>query len=99
MIKENGELSVTHIDVANTRYKINNNNPVKVLESICGEITIEKRMLIPMKKTQIGDNPQACILCDIIEIWLSLNYLQCMVVKKIFHYAIVVKGNQCSNKN
>lgn len=48
-------------------YKIDNNNSVGALESICGEMAMEKRMLTPIEKAQIGDKPQACILSDIIK--------------------------------
>ena len=57
MIREDEELSKTQVDVANTGYKINNNNLVGVLEPIRGEMAMEKEMLIPIKKAQIGDNP------------------------------------------
>lgn len=45
MIREGGELSEIQVDVANMGYKINNNNLVRVLKFIHGEMAIEKRML------------------------------------------------------
>lgn len=57
MIKEGGELSKTKVDVADTGYEIDNNNSVRVLELICGEMAIEKRMFTPIKKVYIGENP------------------------------------------
>ena len=99
MIREGGELSETKVDVADTGYEIDNNNPVGALEPIRGEMAIEKGMLTPIEKAQIGDNPQACVLCDIIETWLLLNYLQRTVVEETLHNAITVGGNQCSERS
>lgn len=50
MIKKSRELSETKVDVANTRYKIGNNNPVGVLERICREMAMEKKILNPIGK-------------------------------------------------
>lgn len=36
---------------------------------------IEKELLTLIEKVQIKDNLQTCVLYDIIEIWLSINYL------------------------
>lgn len=93
MINEGGELPETSVDVANTGYEIDDNNPVGALEPIRGEILLGKGLLTPIEKAQIGDNPQACVLCDIIETRLFLNYLQRMVVEKTLHHAITVGGN------
>lgn len=75
MIGEGGELLGTKIDIDNTRYEIDNNNLVEVLKPIYGEMVIEKRIFILIGKVQIGDNPQTYVLCAIINIRLSLNYL------------------------
>ena len=91
MIREGGELSETKVDVINMRYKIDNNNLVKMLEPIYGEIVIKKKMLIPIEKAQIGDNLQKYVLCDIIKTQLLLNYLQYMVIEEILYHTITVK--------
>ena len=75
MIKESEKLLETKVDVTDTGYKIDNNNLVGALEPICREKAMEKGMLTPIEKAQIRDNPQTCILCDIIEIRLLLKYL------------------------
>ena len=87
------------VDDANIGYKMNDNNLVRILELIRGEMVIGKNILIPIKKAQIRDNPQACVLCNIIKTWLLFNYLQRMFVKEIFHHAITIRENQCSNRN
>lgn len=74
MIKEDEKLWGTKVDITNTGYKINNNNPVGVLEPIRRKLSIEKIMLIPIQKAQIRDNLQVCVSCDIIETQLLLNY-------------------------
>ena len=99
MISKGGELSETRVDVANTRYKKDDNNRVGTLKPICGKMIMGKELFTPIKKAQIGDKLQACVLYDIIETRLSLNYFQRIVVEKIFHYAITVRGNQCSDRN
>ena len=99
MISEGRELLETSVDVADTGYKIDDNNPVGALEPICGEISLGRELLTPIEEAQIGDNPQACVLCDIIKTRLSLNYLQRMVVEETLHHAITVRGNQCSDRS
>lgn len=99
MINKSRKLSKTRLDVANTGYKIDDKSPVGMLESIRKEIVMGKKLLTLIKKTQIGDNPQVYILCNIIKIWLLLNYLQYIVIEKIFRYAIIVRKNQYSNKS
>ena len=99
MIKESGELSESKVNIANMWWKIDNNNPIGALEPIYREMAIEKGMLTPIVKSQIEDNTQACVLCNIIETRLLLNYLQFMVVEETFHHAITVGRNQCSNRN
>ena len=74
-MKEGKELLKTKVDVANMRYKIDNNNPVEALEPIRGEMAMEKGMFTPIEKAQIEDNLHTCVLYDIIEIRLLLNYL------------------------
>ena len=39
------------------------------------------------------------VLCDIIETQLLLNYLQSFIVEDTLYYAIIVEGNQCSDKS
>lgn len=41
------------VDIANTGYKIDNKNLIRVLESICRGVEIQKRLLILIKKAQI----------------------------------------------
>lgn len=67
MINEGGKLSEIKFDVAEKRYKIDDNNLVKVLESICRRMIIERRLFTLIEKAQIRNNPQVCVLCDIIE--------------------------------
>ena len=54
---------------------MDDNNPVGALVPMRGEMVMGKRLLILIKKAQIRDNPQVCILYDIIETQLLLNYL------------------------
>lgn len=54
MIKEDRELLEIKVDIANTGYKIDDNNLVRALEPICREIAMEKRLFILIKKAQIG---------------------------------------------
>ena len=96
---EGRELSEIKVDLANMGYKIDNNNLVGVLESICEEMIMEKGIFTPIEKAQIGDHPQICVLCNIIEIRLLLNYLQCMVVEETLYHAIIVGRNQCSERS
>lgn len=62
MINKSRELSDTKIDIANMRYKINDNNLVGVLEPIYKKILIRKKLFIQIEKAQIKDNLQVCIL-------------------------------------
>lgn len=75
IIKKSRQLSETKVDVANIRYKIDNNNLVGAFKLIRKEIAMEKKLLTPIENAKLGDNPQAYVLCDIIEIRLLLNYL------------------------
>lgn len=75
MISKSRKLSEIRVDIANTRYKINSTNLVKVLKPIYGKMTIEKKLFIQIKKVQISDNLWAYILCDIIKSRLLFNYL------------------------
>ena len=99
MISEGEELPKTSVDVADIGYEIDDNNLVGVLEPIRGEILLRKGQLTSIEKAQIGDNPQACVLYDIIKTRLSLNYLQRMIVEKTLYHAITVGGNQCSDRS
>ena len=99
MIREGGEQLETKVDVADTGYEIDNNNPVGVLKPIHGEISMKKGMLTQIEKAQIRDNPQACVLCIIIETRLLLNYLQRTIVEENFYYAITVERYQCSKRS
>lgn len=99
MIKKDGELSETKVDIADTWYKIDNNNPVGALKFIRKEMTMEKEILTSIEKAQIRDYPQACVLYNIIETRLLLNYLQCKIVEKTLHHAIIVGRNQYSKRH
>ena len=99
MISEGEELPETSVDVPNIGYEVDDNNTVGALEPIRGEILLGKRQLTPIKKAQIGDNLQVCILCDIIETQRFLNYLQHMVVEKTLHHAITIGRNQYNNRS
>lgn len=93
MISKNRKLSETSIDITDTRYKINDNNPVVALKLIYRKILLRKKLLTSIEKAQIGDNPQVCILYNIIETRLFLNYLQRIVVEETFHHAIIIGEN------
>ena len=80
-------------DVAITRYKMHGNNPVEKLESIHVKIAIGKELFTLIEKAQIGEKPQICILCDITETQLLLNYLHCIIVEENLHHSIKVRGN------
>lgn len=99
MISKSRKLPKTNIDVADTKYEINDNNSMEVLEPICEKILLRKELLIPIEKAQIGYNLQACILCDIIETQLFFNYLQCIIMEETLHYAIIVERNQCNDRS
>lgn len=99
MISKSGELLKIRVNNANIRYEIDDNNSIGILEPIYGKMAIEKRLLTSIEKVQIRDNPQAFVLYDIIKIRLLLNYLQCMVVKRTFHFVIIVGENQYSNRS
>ena len=75
IISKSGELLQIKVDIADTGYGMDDNNPVRMLEPICRKMAMGKKPFTLIEKAQIEDNPQACILCDIIEIRLSLNYL------------------------
>ena len=55
--------------------------------------------LTKIKYSRLGNNPQAIILYEIIQDWLSLNHLQRVVVEKMLNHAIFNKGNQCHYKS
>lgn len=90
MLKEDRELSKTKVGLVDMGYKIDNNNLVGALEPICRKMVIEKKMLTLIEKAQIGNNRQIFVLCDIIKIQLLFNYLQRIIVKEIFYYAITL---------
>lgn len=50
IINKNGELSETKTDIANIKYKLDNNNSIKTLKSIYKKIATEKKLLILIKK-------------------------------------------------
>lgn len=57
IIKECEELSETKVDVADIRYKIDNNNLVRAWEPIREKMAIGKGILIPIEKISTKDNP------------------------------------------
>lgn len=99
MISKDGKLLETIVNVDNTEYNIKDNNLLKTLEPIYKKMAIEKKLLSLIKKNQIENNPQTCVLCNIIENYLPLNYFQQIVMKETLHYAITVEKNQYNNKS
>ena len=55
IINKSKRLSKTTVNIDNTRYNIKNDNFVRILKPICGEIVIKKELLSPITKDQIGD--------------------------------------------
>ncbi len=66
-----------------------------ILEPIIGEIEMLEEYLTKVESSRLGDNPQAIILCDIIQDRLPLNHLQRVIVEEVLNYVICNKGNQC----
>lgn len=54
-------------------------------------MAIEKKLLSLIKKNQIKNNLQACILYHILNKRLSLNFFKYIVVKKTFHHIIKIR--------
>ena len=65
----------------------------EILELIIDEIEISEEHLTKVEYNRLGKNPQAVILCDIIQNRLPLNHLQRVVVEKALNHAILNKGN------
>lgn len=61
------------------------NTITRIIKLIFDEIEMSEKFLTKMKKDCFGMNLQALILCDIIQDWLLLNYLQKVVVKKVLN--------------
>ncbi len=66
-----------------------------ILEPIISEIEMSEEHLIKVESSHLDDNPQAIILCDIIQDRLSLNHLQRVVLEEVLNHVIRNKGNQC----
>lgn len=71
------------------------NTTTGILEPIFDKIKMLEKFLTKIEKDRFGKNPQAIILCDIIQDQLSLNYLQRVVIEEAFNQAIVNKRRQC----
>ena len=50
MISKSRELSEIRVDIANTKYKMDDNNSVKTLEPIFEEMAMGKELLTPIEK-------------------------------------------------
>ncbi len=70
-----------------------------ILEPIIGKIKMSEEHLTEIESSRLSDNPQAIILCDIIQDRLLLNHLQRVVVEKVLNHTICNKGNQCHLRN
>ena len=55
---------------------------------------MSEEFLTKIEKNHFDKNPQAVILCDIIQDQLSHNYLQKIVVEKALNHVIVNKKHQ-----
>lgn len=93
MISKYEKLLKTLIDINNIRYNIKNNNLIKILKFIYRKMIIKKKLISLIKKNQIKNNLQTCILYNNIKKYLLLNYFQRIIIIKIFYHAIIVKRN------
>ncbi len=64
-----------------------------ILEPIIGKIEMPEEYLTKVESSRLGDNPQAIILCDIIQDQLPLNHLQRVVVEEVLNHAICNEEN------
>lgn len=69
-----------------------------MLEPIVDEMEMSKEFLTEMENDCLGENPQAIILCHIIQDRLLLNHLQRIVVEEALNHAIINKRRQCQDK-
>lgn len=70
-----------------------------ILEPIIDEIEMSEEHLTKVEYNRLGENPQAVILCNIIQNRLPLNHLQRVVIEEALNHAIVNKGNQCGHRS
>ncbi len=88
----------TDIDINYDHHKSNlSSHPdslTRILEPIIGEIEMSEEHLTKVESSRLGDNPQAIILCDIIQDRLPLNHLQRVVIEEVLNHATCNEGNQ-----
>ncbi len=70
-----------------------------ILEPIIGKIEMSEEYLTKVESSRLGDNPQAIILCDLIQNWFPLNHLQRVVIEEVLNHPICNKGNKCLLKS
>ncbi len=89
----------TDMDMDYDYYKFNpsshSDSSTGILEPIIGKIEMSEEHLTEVESSRLGDNPQAIILCYIIQDRLSLNHWQRDVVEEVLNHAIRNEGNQC----
>ncbi len=64
-----------------------------ILKPIIGEIEMSKEYLTKVESSCLGDNPQAIILCNIIQDQLPLNHLQRVVIEEVLNHTICNEEN------
>lgn len=69
------------------------------LELVFNEMEMSETLLTDMERERLGDDPQAVILCEIIQNQPSLNKLQLVVIEEALKHAIVNKGRQCRHRD
>lgn len=97
MICRSGHLAdeeVSASDINNSCQTIYQNLSTRILELIFNKIEMSKAVLTKINKSCLGDDPNPVILYDIILDQLSLNTLQCIIIRKALSHAISNKRCQ-----
>ena len=103
VIRRGGQIPEEDIDIDynqdDSNISSHHNPSIGILELIIDEIEMSEEHLTKVEYNRLGENPQAVILCDIIQNQLPLNHLQMVVVEEALNHAILNKRNQCRHRS